>query len=128
MQDTLKSKRSIVVVDYCGELILVNTGFFEAVVCSASRKATVILDTSKALFLGCGNDLAVLDLCRGGVVVEAGEPEDEGRLLNCRTISPLRRSYFGRRRQQSTFSDLLFEEMGYLLVTKRRKMGVVLEA
>src|SRR5215471_1040970 len=127
MQDTLKSERGIVIVDHRGQLILVNTGFLEAVVRGVIRKAAIVLDTGKAFFLCCCNDLAVLDQSRGRVVIEAGKPENEGRLPNGRTIPPLLRSYFGRTRQQPAFLDFLFEETGYLLVTKWRKVSVALE-
>src|SRR5207237_2653044 len=81
MKDALEGQRGVVVVDDRLQVSRANAAFLEAVVDGLVRKAAVVLDPREALLLGGGDDLAVTNETRGGVVIEARQPQDVRRAL-----------------------------------------------
>ena len=58
------------------DLVQGNLGFAEAVGNSVLRKSRVVLLTGEALLLRSRNNPAVLDQCRGAIVIKGGNAQN----------------------------------------------------
>src|ERR1017187_4418705 len=88
LEDPVPRPERIIVEDYRIQVVRLDERLLQTIVDGVLRKARVVFLTGEPLLLGCGDDLAVADNGRRGIMIERRNPQN--RVAHGRSSVPAR--------------------------------------